>query len=126
MEQVNSILDFADGSLIERINYEMKKILENVVHPNTDDKPRKLTIEVSVTPQNDRRTVSIKTVVKKTLRPTSAVQTQMVFQSLGGELKAYEITGIPDGQADLFGEIHRQKFFNIKVSEEMNDGKQQN
>ena len=51
MEEVKSILDFADGSLIERINYEMKKILENVVHPNTDDKPRKLTIEVSVAPQ---------------------------------------------------------------------------
>lgn len=126
MEEVKSILDFADGSLIERINYEMKKILENVVHPNTDDKPRKLTIEVSVAPQNDRRTVSIKTVVKKTLRPTSAVQTQMVFQSLNGEMKAYELTGIPDGQADLFGEVHRQKFFKINITEEMNDGKQQN
>lgn len=123
MQEVNSILDFADGSLIERINYEMKKILENVVHPNTDEKPRKLTIDISVTPQNDRRTVSLKMVVKKTLRPTSAVQTQMVFQSLDGELKSYEVTGIPDGQTDLFGEVHRQKFFNIKIQEEMTDGK---
>lgn len=115
MKQVNSILDFAGGASVERINYELQKILENVVNPNTDEKPRKLTIEVTITPQNDRRTVALKTVVKKTLRPTSAVQTQMVFQSVNGEMKSYELTGIPDGQTDLFGETHEQKFFSIKL-----------
>lgn len=118
MKQVKSILDFADGASIERINYEMQKVIENVVHPNTDDKPRKLTIEITVTPQNDRRTVALKTVVKKQLRPTSAVQTQMVFQALDGEIKSYELTGIPDGQQDLFGQVHEQKYLNIKIFEE--------
>lgn len=118
MKKVNSILDFADGASVERINYELQKILENVVHPNTDDKARKLTIEITITPQNDRRTVSLKTVVKKSLRPTSAVQTQMVFQNINGEMKSYELTGIPDGQTDLFGETHEQKFFSIKTYKE--------
>lgn len=59
--------------------------------------------------------------VKKTLRPTSAVQTQMVFQSINDELKSYELTGIPDGQRDLFGETHEQKYLQIKILNE--DGK---
>ena len=118
MKEVKSLLDFADGASIERINYEMQKILENVTNPNTDEKPRKLTIEITITPQNNRKTVSLKTVVKKTLRPTSAVQTQMVFQKVDGELKSYEVTGIPDGQADLFGEVHEQKYLSIKLKEE--------
>ena len=40
MKQVSSILDFAGGASVERINYELQKILENVVNPNTDEKPR--------------------------------------------------------------------------------------
>lgn len=124
MKQVNSILDFADGSVIKRINYELQKVLENVVHPNTDEKPRKLTIEIQITPQNDRRTVSLKTTVKKVLRPTSSVQTQMVFQSMDGEMRSYEVTGIPDGQQDLFGQVHEQKYFNIKLFKEVENEQQ--
>ena len=124
MKQVNSILDFADGSVIKRINYELQKVLENVVHPNTDEKPRKLTLEIQITPQNDRRTVSLKTTVKKVLRPTSSVQTQMVFQSMDGEMRSYEVTGIPDGQQDLFGQVHEQKYFNIKLFKEVENEQQ--
>lgn len=114
MKKVGSILDFADGAANERINYELAKIVENIQNPNTDEKPRKLTIEVTLTPTNGRRSVSMKTVVKKSLRPTSAVATQMVFQNLDGELKTFEMTGIPDGQVDLFGEVHEQKYFSVK------------
>ena len=118
MKQVNTILDFAGGATNERINYEYKKILENIANLNTDEKPRKLLIEITITPQNNRKTVTLKTVVKKTLRPTSAVQTQMVFQKVEGEFKSYELTGIPDGQADMFGEVHEQKYLSIKINEE--------
>ena len=115
MKQVESILDFADGASIKRINYELQKILENVVHPNTDEKPRKLTIEIQITPQNDRRTVALKTTVKKTLRPTSSVQTQMVFQTVDGEMKSYELTGIPDGQAGYFRRGPRAEIFQYQT-----------
>ena len=81
MKQVNSVLDFANGAMTERINYELTKVMENIKNPNTDEKPRKLTIEISITPINNRQAVSLKTVVKKKISPTSAVQTQMVVQS---------------------------------------------
>lgn len=79
MKQVTSVLDFANAAAIERINYELIKVIENLQNPNTDEKPRKLVIEMSITPVNNRTTVNIKTTVKKTLRPTNAVHAQMAM-----------------------------------------------
>lgn len=44
MKNVDSVLQFADSAIIGRINYEMRKVLENISNPNTDEKTRKLTI----------------------------------------------------------------------------------
>lgn len=118
MEKVNSVLDFANGAMNERINYELVKVLENIKNPNTDEKPRKLTIEITVTPINDRKAVTLKTVVKKKLSTTSAVQTQMAVQTVNNKIAGYELTGIPDGQRDLFGETHQTKFVELESSKE--------
>ena len=118
MEKVNSVLDFANGAMLERVNYELVKVMENIKNPNTDDKPRKITIELSIIPINDRNSVTIKSIVKKTLRPTSSVQTQMAVQTMDGRIGCYELTGIPDGQVDLYGEVHKTKFIEIDREEE--------
>lgn len=80
MEKVNSVLEFANGAMTERINYELIKVMENIKNPNTDEKPRKLTVEITITPINNRNAVSLNTIVKKKLSPTSAVYTQMAVQ----------------------------------------------
>ncbi len=118
MEKVNSVLDFANGAMLERVNYELVKVMENIKNPNTDDKPRKITIELSITPVNDRNSVTIKSIVKKTLRPTSSVQTQMAVQTMDNKIGCYELTGIPDGQLDLYGEVHKTKFIEINREKE--------
>lgn len=120
MEKVNSVLDFASGAMTERINYELVKVMENIKNPNTDEKPRRITVEIDITPINNRQAVSMKTTVKKKLRPTSSVQTQMAIQNADGLLAAYELTGIPDGQKDLFGEVHQQKYITLKKEKEEN------
>ena len=58
MKNVDSVLQFADSAIIGRINYEMRKVLENISNPNTDEKTRKLTIEMDFTPINSRREIS--------------------------------------------------------------------
>lgn len=68
MKEVTSVLEFANAAAIERINYELVKVIENIQNPNTDEKPRKLTVELCLTPVNNRTTVNIKTTVKKQLR----------------------------------------------------------
>lgn len=118
MEQVRSILDFADGAITERIHHELLKVVENIQDPNTDEKPRKLKIELTLTPTNGGRSVAMKATVHKVLRPTSEVSTQMVFQKINDELRSFELTGIPDGQMDMFGGVHEQKFISIKTNNE--------
>ena len=119
MKQVTNVLEFANAAAIERINYELVKVLENIQNPNTDEKPRKLTVELCITPVNNRTTVNIKTTVKKVLRPTNAVHTQMAMAVMDN---TYQLIGSGcgylDGQADLFGEVHETNYVQIKKSEE--------
>jgi hypothetical protein len=119
MKQVTNVLEFANAAAIERINYELVKVLENIQNPNTDEKPRKLTVELCITPVNNRTTVNIKTTVKKALRPTNAVHTQMAMAVMDGTYQLVESgCGYLDGQADLFGEVHETNYVQIKKSEE--------
>ncbi len=118
MEKVNSVLDFAGGAMLERLNYELVKVMENIKNLNTDDKPRKIKIELSFTPVNDRNSVTIKSVVKKELRPTSSVQTQMAIQTIDNKIGCYEMTGIPDGQVNIFGDVQQTKFIEIEKQKE--------
>ncbi len=119
MKQVTTVLDFANAAALDRINYELVKVLENLQNPNTDEKPRKLTIEMSITPVNNRTTVNIKTTVKKTLRPTNAVHAQMAMAVINNTYQLVESGGgYIDGQADVFGEIHETNIVQIQKSEE--------
>ena len=119
MKEVTNVLEFANAAAIERINYELVKVLENIQNPNTDEKPRKLTVELVITPINGRAMVNIKTTVKKSLRPTNAVHTQMAMAVMDGTYQLVENgCGYLDGQTDIFGERHETNFIKIKKSEE--------
>ena len=43
MEQVNSVLDFGGGAIFERINRELKEVIDNIKCSDTDEKARTLT-----------------------------------------------------------------------------------
>ena len=119
MKQVTSVLEFANAAAIERINYELVKVIENIQNPNTDEKPRKLVVELVITPVNNRTTVNIKTTVKKNLRPTNAVHAQMAMAIMDGTYQLVESGGgYIDGQADIFGEIHETNIVKIKKLED--------
>ena len=119
MKEVASVLEFANAAAVERINYELTKVMENIRNPNTDEKPRKLVVEMSITPVNNRTTVNIKTTVKKTLRPTNAVHAQMAMAVIDNTYQLVESGGgYIDGQADIFGEVHETNIVKIKKSSE--------
>lgn len=119
MKEVASVLEFANAAAVERINYEMTKVMENIRNPNTDEKPRKLVVEMTITPVNNRTTVNITTTVKKTLRPTNAVHAQMAMAVIDGTYQLVESgCGYLDGQTDLFGDVHETNIVKIKKSKE--------
>lgn len=112
-QKVKSIIDFGGGEIVDRINYEMAKVVDNINNPNTDEKARKITVEIKLTPKNNRKTVEMSTSVKSKLSPINSVSTAMVFQSDDTKVVAYEADGLGDGQIDIFGEVHQVKFIEL-------------
>lgn len=119
MRKVDSIIDFGGGEIIERINFELAKVIANIQNVHTDEKPRKITVEISLTPENDRNSIKISTVVKSKISPIKAVATSMTIQQDDSKLVAFETGGLGDGQVDIFGEVHEVKYININSENTM-------
>lgn len=37
MRKVKSVIDFTDGQIVQRINQETAKIIDNIINPETDE-----------------------------------------------------------------------------------------
>lgn len=86
--------NFADGALLERVNMEIGKVLENIQDLNTDaTKKRKVTITLDIEPSDRRELANVVSSVKSTLVPTTAVSASLMIghdgrQAIGRELKS--------------------------------------
>lgn len=71
-----SILQMAHGAFMERADYEMSRIMENILDVNTPAKDkRKLTITMEFKPDETRQNIAVNTTAKSTLAPTKPVTT---------------------------------------------------
>lgn len=69
------ILEMARGALMERADYELEKIIENILDLNTPAaKKRKLTVTIDLTPDENRQMVVISATAKSTLVATTPIQ----------------------------------------------------
>lgn len=116
MEKVPSIIDFANGSVVDRINFELAKLIENIKNPNTDEKVRTLEIKIKLTPKNGRKSIDAEYSVVGKSRPISPVNASMVVQQSEGSTAIFEADGIGEGQVDLFGEVHQVKYIELSSS----------
>lgn len=101
-----SILEMSQGAILERVNYEMGKVIENILDPNTKpDAKRKLTISLVLTPSADRKTITVNTTAKSTLVATDAVTTGLFItnQPGTGEMVVAEMVPQIPGQYDFGG-----------------------
>lgn len=102
-----SILETGRGSIMERVDYEMSKVLDNILDVNTKaTAKRKITVTLEITPDDDRGGFTLGTTSKSTLAPTNPVRTS--FCILGdrntGEVQIVENTPQVPGQLNLDGE----------------------
>lgn len=116
-----SILEMSQGAILERVNYEMGRVVENILDPNTKpDAKRKLTITLVLTPSADRRTINVNTTAKSTLVATDAVTTGLyVTNDPGtGEMVLAEMVPQIPGQYDMDGGVQTEanilRFDNVK------------
>lgn len=73
-----SILQMARGAIDERVDYEMARVIDNILDLNT--KPtakRKVTLTVEIEPDDMRETLSVKVTAKSALAPTNPISTSL-------------------------------------------------
>jgi hypothetical protein len=101
-----SILEMSMGSIKERVDYEMGKVLENIMDPNTAPaKSRKINLSLVLTPAADRRTITVQTTAKSVLVPTDPITTSLFItsQPSTGEMVVAEMTPQVPGQYAIDG-----------------------
>ena len=100
-----SILEMSRGAIMERVDYEMGKVIDNVLDPNTAAaKKRKLVITLELTPDDDRQQIVVATQAKSTLVPTTPIITSLfVTADKNGEMAVVEMVPQVPGQIGLDG-----------------------
>jgi hypothetical protein len=89
------LTNFADGSVAEKFNQELQKVLENIADPNTDPKKvRKLTLTIKVAGNDKREVLDVLVEAKSALIPAKAIETKLIMdydnkgRVTGAELKS--------------------------------------
>ena len=82
-ENRDSIMRMARGAFEERVDYEMDKVIQNILDPNTKaTAKRKITLTIELTPDDERRQIQVSVTAKSTLAATNPVA-EMVPQVPG-------------------------------------------
>lgn len=103
--QKDSILRMAAGAIEERVDYEVSRVIDNILDLNTDPKTkRKITVTLEFMPDAERKHIVIAATAKSTLAPTAAVATAMVITADGnGEMVVAEMVPQIPGQLSMSG-----------------------
>lgn len=116
-----SILEMSMGSILERVDYEMGKVIDNILDPNTKATgKRKITVSLELIPSADRKTITVQSTAKSALVPTDPITTSLFIttQPSTGEMVVAEMTPQVPGQYSLDGATQEQpkilNFRNIK------------
>ena len=103
--EARSVLEMARGAIAERADYEMTRIINNILDPNTAaTKKRTLTITLDILPDAERTNLRMSVIAKSKLEPTNSVQTSLyVTNGENGDMAVVELTPQIPGQMDLYG-----------------------
>jgi len=70
----------AEGAVQERINEELQKVAQNIMDPNTEwKKVRKVTLTISVSPDESREIGLVGIEAKSSLAPAKGIATTFMF-----------------------------------------------
>lgn len=111
-----SIMRMAKGAFEERVDYEMAKVIENILDLNTKaTAKRKISLTIELTPDDERRMISVSVQAKATLAATNPVATSLCVTHDGeGQMVVAEMVPQVPGQLNLDGtEQARPKFLKL-------------
>jgi hypothetical protein len=101
-----SVVQMARGAILERVDYEMAKVLDNIIDPNTKATgKRKITVTLDLVPDDERRVINLSASAKSTLCVTNPIATSLFITSKPGtgEMAVVEMGPQIPGQLDYDG-----------------------
>ena len=111
MIEAKSILEMARGAIMEQVDIETSKVIDNIVDPNTEAKKKsQIVLTVDFMPSADRDTVTISATAKSKLLPNNAIQTSLFVgvDRSTGEVIATEMSANIPGQIGLDGSVEQE------------------
>jgi hypothetical protein len=85
-----SLATLGRGAAIERFDDEFKRVLENILDPNTADGPRSVSLKVTITPDELRARADLSISVSSSVRGPKSVPTIIFMGKDRGEAVAFE------------------------------------
>ncbi len=89
-EGMVSLSTLGRGAAIERFDDEFKRVLENILDPNTADGPRSLSLKVTISPNDERTSANLAISVSSSVRGPKAVPTMIFIGKDRGQPVAFE------------------------------------
>lgn len=75
-----NLAEMAQGAFMEQFHRELGQVLENISDPNTDPKKaRKITLSMTLKPDENREVVTVETQSKSTLVPPKPLGTTIII-----------------------------------------------
>ena len=104
-DQRSSLLQMAKGAIQERVDYEVTRVVDNLLDMNTEAKAkRKVVLTLVMTTDDDRRVVKVEASAKSSLAPVTPIGTSLVITADGnGEMMLAEIVPQVPGQISMTG-----------------------
>lgn len=103
----SSLLQMAKGAIQERVDYEVSRVVDNLLDVNTDAKAkRKVTLTITMTTDENRRVVKVEASAKSALAPATPIDTSLVITAdQNGEMMLAEIIPQVPGQVSMNGDV---------------------
>ncbi len=100
--EASGILEMGRGAIMERANYEMQKIVENILDENTKaESKRVLTLKLTFSPSGDRSKISVEAQAASKLAPLTGIMVGLCVGRSGGEYYAKEMSAEIPGQLSI-------------------------
>ena len=103
----SSILQMARGAIQERVDYEVAKVIDNIMDANTDPKTkRKITLTIELKPDENRQFISLSASAKSTLAPVVPIGTTLgIAADHNGEMVIVETVPQVPSQMNMDGSV---------------------
>lgn len=100
-----SVLEMAMGAIAEITDYEVERVVANIMDPNTSaTAKRKITITLTFAPDDYRQQIGMDAQAKTSLAPVQPVRTSLcITKAKDGTLLLAEMTPQVPGQVDMEG-----------------------